>query len=73
VFEVGIYWLLIDLPALTFTILSFIANGLALLRDETKMVLLGRHNVGKPKILVYSSSGIQIASLSVSLGSFQPL
>lgn len=38
----------------------------ALLRDERKVLLAGRHTPGKPKIHVYTSSGEPITMLNVS-------
>ena len=37
----------------------------ALIRDENKMVLAGRHVSGKPKINVYTAAGQPIAILMV--------
>lgn len=37
----------------------------ALMRDERKIMLLGKHSSGKPKIQVYTSSGIPIATCAV--------
>lgn len=35
------------------------------MRDERKVMLLGKHEPGKPKIQIYSSSGIQLSTVSV--------
>lgn len=51
------------LPSLRLTLFR-----IALLRDETRMLVLGRHSAGKPKIGIYSSSGIHLASLTVCQG-----
>jgi hypothetical protein len=37
------------------------------MRDERKVMLLGKHTPGKPKIQVYTSSGILIATCAVGL------
>lgn len=36
------------------------------MRDERKVMLLGRHTPGKPKIQLYTSSGISIGTIIVS-------
>jgi hypothetical protein len=36
------------------------------MRDERKVVLLGKHTVGKPKIQIFTSAGRLIANLNVS-------
>lgn len=38
----------------------------ALIRDERKVMLLGKHSTGKPKIHVHTSSGLPITSFTVS-------
>jgi len=35
------------------------------MRDERKVMLLGKHTPGKPRIHVYSSSGLPITSFTV--------
>ncbi|RSH95606.1 hypothetical protein EHS25_000698 [Saitozyma podzolica] len=40
---------------------------IALMRDERKVMLLGKHSPGKPKIQVYTSSGILIATCAWEL------
>lgn len=42
---------------------------LALIRDENKIVLAGRHTSGKPKINVFTAAGYPIVTLTVRLGS----
>jgi hypothetical protein len=42
------------------------------MRDERKVMLLGKHSPGKPKIQVYTSSGILIATFSVSYALYRP-
>jgi hypothetical protein len=37
----------------------------AMMRDERKVMLLGKHTPGKPRIHVYSSSGLAITSFTV--------
>lgn len=37
-----------------------------MLRDERKVMLLGKHAPGKPRIHIYTSSGIQLSSITVS-------
>jgi hypothetical protein len=37
----------------------------ALMRDERKVMLLGKHSAGKPKIQIYSSSGIPLSTITV--------
>lgn len=39
----------------------------ALMRDERKVLLYGKHTSGKPKIQVFTSSGRLIATLNVSV------
>jgi hypothetical protein len=39
---------------------------LALIRDEDKVALIGKHSAGKPKILVHTAAGYHLATLSVS-------
>jgi hypothetical protein len=46
---------------------SFSELTAALMRDERKVVLLGKHAPGKPKIQVFTASGRLIASLNVRL------
>lgn len=52
-------------PAVVKIIHPEINSRVALLRDESKMLVLGRHSAGRPKIAIYSSSGIHLASLTV--------
>lgn len=42
-------------------------DAVALFRDPSKVVLLGKHNVGKPRINIYTAAGGQISSLAVSV------
>ena len=42
-----------------------VGNETALLRDERKMMVLGQHTAGKPKINVYSTAGQHIVTLTV--------
>lgn len=36
-----------------------------MIRDERKVMLLGKHAPGKPRIHLYTAAGVQLASLSV--------
>lgn len=36
------------------------------MRDERKVMLLGKHTPGKPKIHIYTSSGLPITTITVS-------
>ena len=38
----------------------------ALMRDERKIMQLGKHSTGKPRIHIYTSSGLPISSFTVS-------
>jgi len=42
-------------------------DSTALIRDERKVMLLGKHSPGKPKIHIYTSSGILVNSLTVRI------
>ena len=56
-----------NIPDLSDYIVATARRGgpIAILRDERKVMLLGKHAPGKPKIHVYTSSGIPIASFMV--------
>ncbi|KAK4687137.1 vacuolar protein sorting-associated protein 16, partial [Tremellales sp. Uapishka_1] len=64
-----VYSMLWKIPDLSDYLIAGGKNGgpIALMRDERKVMLLGRHSAGKPKIYIYTSSGINITSLSWDL------
>ncbi|ODN84868.1 hypothetical protein L202_00723 [Cryptococcus amylolentus CBS 6039] len=58
-----------SIPDLSDYIVATAKNGgpVAMIRDERKIMLLGRHAAGKPKIYVYTSSGILLSTLTWDL------
>lgn len=45
------------------------ADSIAMIRDERKVMLLGKHKAGKPKIHIYTAAGALLSSLNVNLSS----
>ncbi|RSH83220.1 uncharacterized protein EHS24_006887 [Apiotrichum porosum] len=64
-----VYQMAWKVPDLSDYLVAVGKNGgpVALMRDERKFLLLGKHSAGKPKIQVYTSSGRLIATLSWEL------
>jgi WD40 repeat protein len=60
-----IYTMSWKIPDLSDYLVAGAKNGgpIALMRDERKVMLLGRHSAGKPKISIYTSSGLPITTL----------
>jgi hypothetical protein len=44
---------------------------IAMIRDERKVMLLGKHKAGKPRIHIYTAAGALLSSLNVSLPSLK--
>jgi hypothetical protein len=42
-----------------------------MIRDERKVMLLGKHKAGKPRIHIYTAAGALLSSLNVSLPSLK--
>ncbi|CAK9781051.1 putative vacuole organization and biogenesis-related protein [Cutaneotrichosporon oleaginosum] len=64
-----VYQMAWKVPDLSDYLVAVGKNGgpIALMRDERKVVLLGKHTSGKPKIQVFTASGRLIASLNWEL------
>ncbi|KAK8870008.1 hypothetical protein IAR55_000578 [Kwoniella newhampshirensis] len=57
------------IPDLSDYIVTAAKNGgpIAMIRDERKVMLLGKHTPGKPKIYIYASSGLLLNTLTWDL------
>ncbi|ORY21590.1 Vps16, C-terminal region-domain-containing protein [Naematelia encephala] len=64
-----VYTMSWDISDLSDYLIAAAKNGgaIAMMRDERKVMLLGKHSSGRPKIYVYTSSGVLITTLTWDL------